>query len=316
MRLAIALPIFDRIEFVRRTLPALFQVRGIEHVPIFAGYDGPRETAWYEGGNIEATRKYAQAMLGNHAAEVQHALREKNIGMSDNIMDTVARAFRVLGADAVIVLEDDVLVGKDFLAFIRRCLERYSTNQDVIGVTASCEFCERETSPYRGSPLHVRSSAWWVSIGWATWRDRWTKLYEAYQNWKRDRLAWTVDAWQKISATYGFPVRAHLARLLFHFDDDPLTPNRIDNERWGGVFNIHRAVERKVIVAPWAARATHIGWYGQNMRQNQAAEWKSTPENPIRMSKCFAQDWETEKLNLTFAEAEEIRHRCIYQGFA
>jgi len=312
MQLAIALPIFDRLEFVRRTIPALLAARGTANIPIFVGFEGPRKGKIYEGGDLAATRKYVRGALAPHEGAVQYLAREEHVGMSDNIVDVTNRAFCEFNADAVVVLEDDILVSRDFLTFTRRCLERYADNRNVFAVTGSCTYCsEGTTDPHCYDPHWVRSCAWWLTIGWAIWRNRWGRFFPQYAAWKRDRAAWTRAAWERIAQNYVPDVRRHLARNLFRPDGA-----KIINERWGGVINVCRAAWQRVIVAPWAARSTHIGWYGENTPQAKAARMKSTAEHPWYESKCFKDDWHTEDIDLVFADDEEIARRAEYQGFA
>jgi len=321
MKLAIALPLWNRIEFVRETIPALKAARGFSDIPVVAALDGPlkdipghmRET--YRRGDIAAVRKFVlDALLPYHSADVFSWERSENVGMSDNIMSAVNKAFLLYNADAVICVEEDVLVSRDFITFMRACLERYKDTKSVMAVTADCEWCGPDS---QSNPCTVVGSPWWVTIGWAIWRDRWEKCYPAYKEFMADPKVWADKMHDRIVSVY--PPMSHwqICRPLFLLEKgNEIRIDRVAENSWGGMMNAFRVANQQVIVEPRAARATHIGWYGRNMNFELASKVGSTKERPWRAAACFRVDWETEKLAMEFPSDEELEHKGKFQGLA
>lgn len=321
MKLAVALPIFDRLEFIQRTVPALLRARGIEEIPIVVSADGPhreRPTNLYTTGSIEATRKFVSSALEGRTMKDTLWFRGDNVGMSGNIMGAVQKAFIAHEADAVIVLEDDVEVSRDFITLIRACLEHYKDNQNVVAVIGDCQWCgfnSRGAAEWslEYNPAPTRCAAWWVSIGWAVWRNRWSRLYTEYGRYLQNPTAWVGEMHDRIVRAYPPTILWQIVRPLFQTGLKGALLG-VSNKHWGGIMNIVRCADKQVIIAPWASRTQHIGWYGRNLNLELAEACGSTPEEPIHRSMCWREDWETEELEIQFTSDAEIEQCSESQG--
>lgn len=92
---------------------------------------------------------------------VVHNGCKRNVGRG---MDDVFRYF-----DRAIVLEDDIVVSKDFLSFMNDGLYYYEDQPTIFSITGSCP--NVITGP-EDTFLYPR---FW-SHGWATWRERWYSI--------------------------------------------------------------------------------------------------------------------------------------------
>jgi hypothetical protein len=161
MNAPVALFVHARPEHTRRTLAALAAnpMAATTRVTVFA--DGPRNDV--EASLVSATRRQVQSASG--FLDVELVVRDVNLGLAANISDGVTRVCGEHGR--VIVLEDDILAGPQFLTFMNLALDRYQHEPRVWHINAW-----NYPMDVRGLPsvfLWRLMHCW----GWATWEDRW-----------------------------------------------------------------------------------------------------------------------------------------------
>ncbi len=91
---------------------------------------------------------------------------DKNKGLAKSVVDGVNYVLRE--NDTIIVLEDDCVPTINFVAFMKQCFEKYSTNKKVYSVTGYSWPIELPKDFYDIYGCG-RISSW----GWGTWKDRW-----------------------------------------------------------------------------------------------------------------------------------------------
>ena len=99
---------------------------------------------------------------------VQLIERETNMGLANSIISGLNQVFKTY--DKVIVLEDDMLVGKHFLEFMNAALEQYKDNKAVYTISAYSYRLPFKSSK-RSYFLPTSSNQ-----AWASWKDRWQKI--------------------------------------------------------------------------------------------------------------------------------------------
>ena len=93
-------------------------------------------------------------------------IRKKNIGTASNIIQGVSKIIKV--KKKVIVVEDDIIVSKNFLQYMNDNLEKYKNHKKVWHISGwnwNFNFPE-----YKYDFFFMRYATCW---GWATWSDRW-----------------------------------------------------------------------------------------------------------------------------------------------
>lgn len=99
--------------------------------------------------------------------------RKKNFGLAKNIISGVSQV--ILKYKKVIVLEDDLLISKDFFIYMNQSLIKYEKNNKVLSISGfnHSRYSNFLKSNYKyDNFFHLRPCSW----GWATWNDRW-ELY-------------------------------------------------------------------------------------------------------------------------------------------
>ncbi len=100
-------------------------------------------------------------------------LRKKNYGLAKNIISGVSDVIKKHGK--AIILEDDLVVGKNFLKFMNDSLEKYQFEKKIWHITG---WSHNLNILNNNSVYFNRHMICW---GWATWSDRW-KHFEKNPN--------------------------------------------------------------------------------------------------------------------------------------
>ncbi len=111
--------------------------------------------------------------------------RKKNFGLAKNIISGVSKIIKIHGR--AIVLEDDLIVGKNFLEFMSNSLNKYKYKKRVWHITGwshNLNIFSKNEQIY----FNRHMTCW----GWATWSDRW-KYFEKNPNkiinsWKKKKI--------------------------------------------------------------------------------------------------------------------------------
>jgi Glycosyl transferase family 2 len=166
VRAPIVLFAYDRPDHLRRTLEALAANDGAGESELVVYSDGPRDVD--RASSVEAVRAYLRSVSGFRSVSVVE--RERNLGLANSVIAGVTEV--LARSSSVIVMEDDLLTSRNFLAFVNASLSTYEDRPDVFSVTGY-NYPLRIPPTYREDAyLSYRSSSW----GWGTWRDRWSQV--------------------------------------------------------------------------------------------------------------------------------------------
>ena len=161
----IVLFVYDRPAHTRRTLEALAANARARESELFVYADGPKEGATAEElEKIRETRDVVRS--GEWCKNVTLVEAEKNKGLATSIVSGVTEIVNRFGQ--VIVLEDDLVVGKHFLKFMNDALERYRDEKRVFHVCGYRFPVKRADA--KKAYFYPVMDCW----GWATWADRWS----------------------------------------------------------------------------------------------------------------------------------------------
>jgi hypothetical protein len=168
----VALFAFNRPDHLRRTIESLKRCEGYAQHRIIVFADAARTAA--EAERVAATRAVAVELLGRDA-ELRFA--EKNRGLSRSIVEGVDEMVQRYGR--VIVVEDDLLLGNEFLRYLNDALSFYAGDSRVYQVSGHA-FAVSEFACRRESLLLPLTTTW----GWATWSRAWRALDLQAKDWQ------------------------------------------------------------------------------------------------------------------------------------
>lgn len=161
----VVLFVYNRPDHTRKTLEALSNSRLSNQTSLTVFSDGAPDNASSElRGDIEKVRRIVDQE--NWCGEVNLIKRQRNMGLADSIRDGVSTLLQ--SNEAVIVLEDDIVVSQGFLEYMNTALSTYRESAKVFQVSAFMV-------PTKGMERlndtgFFRAPASW---GWGTWARAW-----------------------------------------------------------------------------------------------------------------------------------------------
>ena len=161
----VALFAYRRADHLERTLASLRLCREAAetHVVVFSdGSKGP-----YDEAAVREVRDVLSSVTG--FASVRVVEREGNVGLARNVIGGVSAVLEEW--PEVIVLEDDMVVSPDFLAYMNQALDLYADEPRVISIHGYVYPTEDPLPDY----FFLRGADCW---GWATWRRGWASFDE------------------------------------------------------------------------------------------------------------------------------------------
>ena len=168
----IALFVYNRPEHARRTLERLKQCEGFDQSPLVIFCDGPKTSRDVEP--VRRVRRTVRAIFGEKADIIE---ADSNQGLADSIIKGVTALCAEYGR--VIVVEDDLVVGRSFLTYLNAALEKYAVKERVMQVSAHM-FPIPEFSMKREAFFLPFTTSW----GWATWQRAWSHFDTDATGWK------------------------------------------------------------------------------------------------------------------------------------
>lgn len=169
MNAPVVIFVYDRKEHLMQTIEALKEATLSRETKVYIFSDAAKNKRSMEG--VSAVREYLVNLEKEHIFEsVDIIYAEKNKGLSKSIIEGVTRIVDEFGR--VIVLEDDILVARDFLLFMNQALDFYENDKKTWAISGYVEnFDFLNNYPYK-TFAYWRADCW----GWATWSNRWSLI--------------------------------------------------------------------------------------------------------------------------------------------
>lgn len=174
---------FNRLDALQSVVFSLLQNPEAAESDLFVFVDGARDHKKGEREQVHSVREYVKKITGFKS--LTYTFNENNTGLGHSIIAGVTEVINKYGQ--AIVLEDDLIVQPNFLAFMNQGLERYENEERVFSI---CGYTNKVKIPkdyIDDAYMCTRSSSW----GWATWANRWNSVdwvlapfskYESYKN--------------------------------------------------------------------------------------------------------------------------------------
>lgn len=163
---AVLVPAYRR---PRRLDSLLSQLSSDVDRQILVSIDGPPRGAPEISREVAECRDVA-SMWERRNPNVAVRVSEVNLGCQQGVMSAISWGFEA--ATRLVVLEDDIKPGVDFLRYADAALDYFGSDSSV-GSIAGYSDVPRDRLL---SADHARRSIFSSSWGWATWSDRWQQL--------------------------------------------------------------------------------------------------------------------------------------------
>jgi len=152
----IALFVYRRPRHTARTIASLMQCDGFDPRRVVVFSDGPKPGVT----EVEDVRSIVRNLLPQAAL----VCAKSNLGLAKSVIAGVTRLTAEHGK--VVVVEDDLILARNFLTYMDAALERFADDPRVMQVSAFAHDVDRPPATATFLPM---TSSW----GWATWQRAW-----------------------------------------------------------------------------------------------------------------------------------------------
>lgn len=160
---------YKRVDKLVECLTALENNKLVTQTDLYIFSDGAKGKA--DEINVKTVRDYIKKFcIHSSFQKVQVIESEKNKGLANSIISGVTYVIEKYGR--AIIVEDDIVVSKDFLVYMNEALDYYDAYSEygcISGYTLPIKSLKR----YGKDVYVLRKGECW---GWATWKDRWEKV--------------------------------------------------------------------------------------------------------------------------------------------
>ncbi len=155
-KIAIALPTFNRFDFLKEVLEHLRQCEAKERMLLVTSEEPDQESGVHS------------LLQSIDWIEVKRHVNPRMLKSVYNVPNAVNLAFNY--ADKVIVLEDDVVPARDMLLYFEALLKRFEKEKKILSISA---YNKTVMKPEADRINQIQESPSFNRWGWATWKDRW-----------------------------------------------------------------------------------------------------------------------------------------------
>lgn len=154
---------YNRLKETKQVIEKIIELELFNQTDIYIYSDGFKNEEAKE--NVEKVREYLKTL--NIYKNIKIIYSDKNKGLATSIIEGVTELINKY--DKVIVLEDDLLVSKDFLLYMNKALNVYENREDIWSISGYAPNVEIPNEYKEDIYLTLRGCSW----GWATWKNRW-----------------------------------------------------------------------------------------------------------------------------------------------
>lgn len=169
--------VYCRPEHTKKTLQALNKNILAPDTDLFIYSDNAKNQNALE--NVNAVRKFIDNFKNNSVFKSVSIIKaEKNQGLARSIISGVTDVVNKYGK--VIVVEDDLITGNDFLAYMNGALDFYKDNSKIGSISAYTYNIDALRNYDKDVYMTYKGECW----GWATWKERWNDVDWNVENYK------------------------------------------------------------------------------------------------------------------------------------
>lgn len=156
---------YNRVAKIKKLINSLKKNKEFKNSKIYIFQDNYKKKD--EKKNIRKIMKVKKYLSNLKYENINVSFRKTNYGLAKNITSGVSKIFKRY--EKIIVLEDDLLVSKNFLKFMNDALNFYQNKKKIWHISGwSYDISEINNLNFDNYFLSFPSS--W---GWATWKNRW-----------------------------------------------------------------------------------------------------------------------------------------------
>ena len=190
--------------------------------------------------DVDETRKIIKDFKGFKSIKIKY--RKKNLVLKKSIKLGLKYIFKKY--KNAIILEDDIVVNKYFLTYMKNALNIYE-NIDMIHSVTAYSFLRSKKNLKENHYLSIRHSSW----GWGTWRKVWNNLI-----WEKDRIKKIINKNQNFKDEFNLG-----GNDMYHILNEELN-NSINS--WSIIFDFNCFINKTFCLCPNLSMIKNIGFDG------------------------------------------------------
>lgn len=172
MQIGTILFTYHRSEHTKKVLEALSK-NSLLPEKLYIFQDGVKE-----GTNVDEWNRVTKVIQNCDWCDTEVHIAQENMGLAKSVTSGINYVLEE--CDAAIILEDDCVPDEDFMRFMVSALETYRLKSEVYSVSGYAWNISLSQDDY-DAYFNGRG----CSLGWGTWRDRWSQYEEDYSILKR-----------------------------------------------------------------------------------------------------------------------------------
>jgi hypothetical protein len=245
---------YNRPQHTERTLEALKACDLASESDLIIYSDGVKNEKG--GEKVLQTRKIIHATTGFKSIEIIES--DKNKGLARSVIEGVTSV--IDSYSKVIVLEDDLVVSPNFLAYMNHYLDVYENEEKVISIHGYVYPIEAQSK----APFFIQGADCW---GWATWKRGWDLFEE-----DADKLYEAISADKELSRRFDFGGSYPYLKML----KDQLD-GKIDS--WAIRWYASAFLKDKLTLYPSTSLVRNIGMDGSGTHVGKTSKFNFTDVN-------------------------------------
>lgn len=241
---------FNRLESLKNTICSLLENKESEASDLFIFVDGARSDRIGEVEIVNQVQNYIKSIQGFQSIHYEFAKQNKGLGPS--IIYGVTNVINQYGK--AIVLEDDLILSNNFLAFLNEGLNRFESNEKVFSICGYSNQVKKPSDYNADSYFCTRSSSW----GWGTWANRWNSVDWELKDWEKiEKLKKDFNRWGG-SDCFKMLNDWHLGK----------------NKSWAIRFSFAQFIQNKLSLFPIISKVSNNGFDGTGTNCKKYSRFK------------------------------------------
>ena len=248
-KIPVVIVLYNRPIHTLKLFQSILDTKKFNNFSFFAYCDGPRNSS--DQANIDAIKK----ILKNFKSKLnlKYFFRKKNIGLIKNITKSINSVLKKY--DSIIVLEDDLILNKNFFIFMQKAMRKFSKSKKIFQISGYSYPVNNNKNHYFLS----LSSCW----GWGITKKNWYNFLKFFND--KELL---FDSYKKIN-------QSKILRQSFNYNNTYDYFSMLKNffnrkvNSWGIIFYLYLFINKKLTVFPSSSLVKNNGFDGSGNHKSK-----------------------------------------------
>ena len=267
---AVLILLYNRPEHTKKLLNSIEKSKNSKQFKYYFFCDGPKNNFDYI--NIIEIKKILKEFSNNFTSKI--FFRKKNIGLLKNVIQSINSIFKIY--EEVIILEDDLVINKNFFIFMSNSLKKYKNSNKVLQISGY-------SYPINSKKFHYflpLTSCWGWGITKKNWRD-FIKFFNDYNSIMTHFL--TIKSSNVLKRSFNYNNSYNYFSML-----DSFLKKKISS--WGIIFYLYLFVNNKLSFFPFKSLVNNNGFDGSGRHKsksdffNEKSDTKKRGEFPKKIT--------------------------------